>query len=111
MPICNIESFDTMNTLLLSPTDNIVVLAKSLAAGAALEIGGRQHHLTHALALGHKLAARPIRAGDKIIKYGAPIGSATCEIKAGEHVHLHNMQSDYLPTFTLEEGREFHASK
>ena len=100
-----------MDTILLSPADNIVVLAKSLPAGAAVEIGGGECQLAHALGLGHKLAARTIRAGDKIIKYGAPIGSATCEIKAGEHVHLHNMQSDYLPTFTLEQGREFHTTK
>lgn len=100
-----------MKTIQLSPADNIVVLAKSLPAGAVWEIGGREHHLASALGLGHKLAARAIRAGEKIIKYGTPIGSTTCGIEAGEHVHLHNMKSDYLPTFTLEEGREFHGTK
>lgn len=59
------------------------------------------------LGLGHKIASRDIAAGEKIVKYGAPIGSATTAIPAGEHVHLHNMKSDYLPTFTLEEGRLF----
>ena len=38
-------------------------------------------------------------AGEKIIKCRAPIGSATCPIATGAHVHLHNMKSDYLPTF------------
>jgi hypothetical protein len=53
---------------------------------------------THTIPLGHKVAARDIQMGEKIVKYGAPIGSATKAIGAGEHVHLHNLKSDYLPT-------------
>jgi hypothetical protein len=30
------------------------------------------------------------------------MGSATRDIVLGEHVHLHNMKSNYLPTYTLE---------
>lgn len=59
---------------------------------------------THTVPLGHKVAARDIAPGEKIVKYGAPIGSATEAIDAGEHVHTHNMQSDYLPTFLRGEG-------
>jgi hypothetical protein len=36
-----------------------------------------------------------------------PIGSATQDIAVGEHVHLHNMKSDYIQTFTLESGQTF----
>lgn len=57
-----------------------------------------------AVPLGHKVAARDIAAGEKIIKYGAPIGSASCPIASGEHVHTHNVKSDYLPTFKRGEG-------
>jgi SAF domain len=108
MPILPIENFKAMNAILLSSLDNIVVLVQSLPAGATVVIGGKNYHLTQALGLGHKLAARKIQAGEKILKYGVPIGSATRDISAGEHVHLHNIKSDYLPTFTLEEGREYH---
>lgn len=97
-----------MSTILLSPQDNIVVLTRSVAAGSAVVIGDREYSLARSLGLGHKLAAREIRSGEKVVKYGAPIGSATCDIPAGAHVHLHNMKSDYLPTFTLEDGRQFH---
>jgi len=97
-----------MDTIQLSPGDNIVVLTKSVAEGSEVTIEGRVFVLPVALGLGHKVAARPIRKGDKIIKYGAPIGSATRDIAAGEHVHLHNMKSDYLPTFTLEAAHTFH---
>lgn len=53
------------------------------------------------IGIGHKIAARFIAAGEKIIKYGVPIGSATKDIERGMHVHLHNMKSDYIPTYTV----------
>ena len=92
----------------LFPSDNILVLARSLNAGDEVLIEGVAHKLQASLGLGHKIAAKNIATGEKILKYGAPIGSATADIQPGEHVHLHNMKSDYLPTFTLDEGREFH---
>lgn len=58
------------------------------------------------LADGHKYALRDIAAGENIIKYGNPIGHATADIKAGEHVHTHNVKtnlSDNL-TYTYEPG-------
>ena len=42
---------------------------------------------------GHKYAARPIREGETVIKYGQVIGVAGCDIAAGEHVHSHNLRS------------------
>ena len=54
------------------------------------------------IAVGHKVAVRDIAAGEKVLKFGCPIGSATRPILAGQHVHVHNLRSDYLPTFTLE---------
>ena len=57
---------------------------------------------------GHKYALRKIAAGEDIIKYGMPIGHATREIAAGEHVHVENMKTNlgevleyrYEPSFT-----------
>jgi len=43
---------------------------------------------------GHKYALRDIAAGENVIKYGMPIGHATCAIKAGEHVHVHNVKTN-----------------
>ena len=43
---------------------------------------------------GHKYARRDIKAGENIIKYGMPIGHATADIKAGEHVHTHNVKTN-----------------
>lgn len=43
---------------------------------------------------GHKYALRDIAEGENVIKYGMPIGHATCAIKKGEHVHVHNVKTN-----------------
>jgi len=43
--------------------------------------------------LGHKFALTKIPSGGSVIKYGEIIGQATQPIQAGDHVHLHNVQS------------------
>jgi hypothetical protein len=84
--------------LLLSPSDNVWVAVADLPAGQRLHDDGCEIVLSEPVPLGHKLARQPIGAGDKIIKYGACIGSATQDIPAGAWVHLHNLASDYLAT-------------
>ena len=43
---------------------------------------------------GHKYARRDIAEGENVVKYGMPIGHATRAIKAGEHVHVHNVKTN-----------------
>ncbi|MFH1673189.1 MAG: UxaA family hydrolase [Pseudomonadota bacterium] len=93
--------------LCLASGDNVLVLIKSVSAGSDLLLNGKTYKLNKSLGLGHKIADRDIRAGEKIYKYGVPIGSAIRDIQAGEHVHLHNMKSDYLPTYTFDEGHKY----
>ena len=52
------------------------------------------------LADGHKYALRDIAKGENVIKYGNPIGHATADIKAGEHVHTHNLKTNLSDTLT-----------
>ncbi|MBQ8840233.1 MAG: altronate dehydratase [Clostridia bacterium] len=42
---------------------------------------------------GHKYALTKIKKGQDVIKYGFPIGIATCDIDIGEHVHTHNIRT------------------
>nr|WP_286167349.1 SAF domain-containing protein [Clostridium sp. J1101437_171009_A5] len=39
------------------------------------------------------MAVCDISKGSPICKYGEHIGIASCDIKAGEHVHVHNVES------------------
>ena len=87
--------------LQISERDNVYVLLRPLTEGTRLRIGDQTIVCEASLGLGHKIAARDIASGEQIIKYGAPIGSAIRDIRMGEHVHLHNIKSDYIPTYTL----------
>jgi len=101
-------SSETTGVILLGADDNVVVTCADTVAGGAVEIDGTAHWCTAVIPLGHKLARRDIAAGEKILKYGAPIGSATMDIAAGAHVHVHNVKSDYLHSHTArsDEGDE-----
>ena len=41
----------------------------------------------------HKIALADIKEGEKVIKYGFPIGVAKQDIKAGSWVHVHNVKT------------------
>ena len=89
--------------LLLAPGDSVFVLRGQIAAGEEISVEGLRVRLPVALGLGHKIARRAMAPGENVLKYGAPIGSATAAIAPGDHVHLHNLKSDYTPTYALED--------
>jgi|TARA_B110000259_G_scaffold167930_1_gene196601 (2R)-sulfolactate sulfo-lyase subunit alpha len=43
--------------------------------------------------IGHKVALKDLETGDTIIKYGVDIGRVVAPIKAGEHLHVHNVKT------------------
>ncbi len=92
--------------LLLHARDNVFVLTQNIGAGETVMIGGAAVVIARALPLGHKIARLPIRASAKIMKYAAPIGSAIADIAVGEHVHVHNIKSDYTPTYHLTDAQQ-----
>lgn len=92
---------DSKDLLLLDKDDNIAVARHDLKAGTILLLHGRDVRLERDTPTGHKIAIRPIAEGEKIVKYRTPIGSARQAILPGDYVHVHNLKSDYLPTYTL----------
>ncbi len=77
----------TRIALTVHQADNVVTLLDFDETGRVTRDG---LVLAGPVPFGHKAAARPIAAGEPVIKYGIPIGIATCAIAAGEHVHVHN---------------------
>jgi hypothetical protein len=86
--------------LLLHPDDNILVARRDIAAGERVELDGETFVIPNAVELGHKLARRNMAADARVLKYGAPIGSMKSAVARGEHVHMHNLRSDYIPSTT-----------
>jgi hypothetical protein len=83
--------------ILLHQNDNVVVALKNMEVDAQIEVNGKQIQLKSAIAFGHKIAIKSIKAGERIFKYGLSIGIATNDITAGEHVHVQNLRTDYTP--------------
>ena len=86
--------------ILLHETDNVLVCRSDLRAGDTLLIDGFEIRAECDVPVGHKIARRALAAGERVYKYGAPIGSMTRNAAAGAHVHLHNMKSDYISSHT-----------
>ena len=78
--------------IVISDRDNVATALEALAAGQELSIGGGVT-VREPIPPGHKIALRPIAAGEAVIKYGSPIGTARVAIEAGQHVHVHNVDS------------------
>lgn len=90
--------------ILLHPNDNVLVARKLAPEGTNVELASGVITLTQAIPLAHKIACRDIAEGERILKYGMPIGIATRAIAAGAHVHVHNIRSAYTPTYALQDA-------
>ena len=81
--------------LVMNRADNVATAVEDLPAGHNVTFvynGDRKAvFLQHTIPFGHKFAIVPIAKTDKVIKSGEPIGAASKNIEAGEHVHIHNM--------------------
>ena len=78
------------SAILLNPIDDVAVARQSIQKGGATGIGDL-HAIDH-IGRGHKVALRPIKAGQEVHKFGQVIGIATSDIAPGQHIHLHNLQ-------------------
>jgi altronate dehydratase large subunit len=83
----------TSKTFTLHPHDSVAIAAGDMIAGQAVPGDIGLVRLGKTIPSGHKYARRDIAGGEVIIKYGQPIGRATVSIAAGDHVHVHNVES------------------
>ena len=67
----------------IHPGDSVAVALQPLAAGTVILAEGNPLTLQEDIPQGHKFALIPIRAGEPVIKYGAPIGTAGRRYSAG----------------------------
>lgn len=77
--------------------DNVATVVTDLTNGqeVLVDVHGKnlKIKLANDVSFGHKFAIEPIKNGDVVVKYGEVIGKATQDIKTGEHVHVHNIES------------------
>ncbi|MFV1968225.1 MAG: UxaA family hydrolase [Pirellulaceae bacterium] len=86
--------------LIINPADNVANLIGPGNEGDTVECttegkdGTTSATLVENIPANHKFAPSDIKAGDSIIKYGLIIGKASCDIRTGQHVHVHNIESN-----------------
>ncbi len=78
--------------LKIHPEDNVAVALRTLEAGRMIREAG-EVVLASEIPQGHKFALRRIEEGEKVVKYGAPIGTALRRIEPGEWIHTHNLKT------------------
>ena len=78
----------------ISPIDNVVVALHPIAKGTLVEVDGLSVTALEDIPQGHKMAVKPIRNGENVIKYGFPIGHATADAEPGTWMHTHNVHTN-----------------
>ena len=78
----------------IHPADNTAVALKPMDRGTSADTGTIRVTLSEDIKQGHKFAVSNIPKGDRILKYGSPIGTASEDIPAGSWVHTHNMKTE-----------------
>lgn len=98
----------------INQEDNVAVALRPIAKGETLTVGDVSVTVLEEIPQGHKVALKPVKAGEKVVKYGFRIGFAKEDIEAGGWVHVHNLKTalgdlltyEYEPVGgTLEEGQ------
>lgn len=87
------------NAIIIDKKDNVAVALTDLNKGYNFN----NVCLLSDIPRQHKFALCHIKKGEKVIKYGFPIGVAKENICAGEHIHTHNLKT----ALTEKESYEF----
>jgi len=89
--------------------DDVAVVIQDVKKESIVKIGNKNITANEDIPRGHKIAILDIPLGYMVKKYSVPIGKATKNIKAGDHVHTHNLEDiteelckGYYRKYTLE---------
>lgn len=87
---------------MINNQDSLYVAINNIKKGTIIKGADNSVTVLSDIPMGHKIAAYDIKKGDTLIKYGFPIGHATCDIKKGEHIHTHNLDTNLSGTLLYE---------
>lgn len=85
-----------LRAIVLHPDDNVATLIDAGRATDLVQLTGEttgQIELLADVPYGHKCAVRAIGKGAEILKYGQVVGRAISDIRAGDHVHVQNVEA------------------
>ncbi len=77
----------------ITDRDNVAVAVSPVMKGEVVTVSGDTFTAFSDIPQGHKIALKDLKKGDKVIKYGYPIGGAKEDIHKGQHVHAFNIST------------------
>ena len=85
----------TIRVFIIDPEDNVATnVADEIPKGTTVPVGDGSVTALDDIPYGHKMALKPIEKGAQVMKYALSIGSAVSDIQPGNHVHVHNVESN-----------------
>ena len=106
---------EAKKAIIMAVADSVAIALDDLVPGDRVRIRSLLQEIlgelevSDSVTYGHKLSVKPIAKGSEVIKSSEVIGIASQSISRGEHVHIHNIVSLYVPpprTKALKTGRE-----
>lgn len=86
-----------INAMIIDLKDTVAVAIEPIAKGEDVnyKVGDEVKTIKalNDVQIYHKLAIKDTAKGEPVVKYGEHIGLAANDIKIGEHVHRHNVES------------------
>ena len=88
--------------IVIDAKDNVATALTGIESGDMVTVVSSSQNkvceikITEAIPFGHKLAIMAITKGDKVVKYGEPIGRASRDIGLGDYVHINNVDSNRI---------------
>ena len=94
---------EAKRAVIMAAADSVAIALGDLDSGDKVRIRSLlqeivgEFEVSDSVPYGHKISVKPVAKGDEIIKNGEVIGIATRPISKGQHVHIHNIVSLYVP--------------
>lgn len=83
-----------MNAVIhVNEKDNLVTCLRPISKGEAVTLDGKTYVATSDIPKFHKMSVATIKKGGFCYKYGEVIGVALEDLKPGDYVHVHNLES------------------
>lgn len=83
-----------MNAVIhVNEKDNLVTCLRPISKGEAVTLDGKTYVATSDIPKFHKMSVATIKKGEFCYKYGEVIGVALEDLKPGDYVHVHNLES------------------
>ena len=85
-----------INSMIIDEKDTVVVAIEQIKKGDEVSYKINENVVTFKaledIQIYHKVAAKYLKKGEPVVKYGEHIGLAAEDIHIGSHVHTHNVE-------------------